>query len=153
MKTQKYRLAGLFALLLAACAHNPEVDDLPADSTPAPVQVELHLTAEDATAVTRTIDENTIRDVNLYLFGDTNYRFYFAAVPSYLTFETLPGTYRAYLLTNLHKDLGALSEEELQAYAVPTESLDDDNTLPMTAACTMTVGSSGTASPTAIRVT
>ena len=46
------------------------------------------------------MDENSIRDVNLYLYGDTEYHFYFPSVSSPLVFNVLPGNYRSYAIAN-----------------------------------------------------
>ena len=65
MKKVAFWLPGILSML-AACTEAVETP-APAPEKPLPVRVELHLTTEQQQAVTRAMDENSIRDVNLYL--------------------------------------------------------------------------------------
>ena len=92
MKKLLIWLPGMLSML-AACTEAVEIPAR-APEKQSPVRVELHLTTEQQ-AATRAMDENCIRDVNLYLYGDTEYHFYFPSVSSPLVFNVLPGNYRS----------------------------------------------------------
>ena len=77
MKKLLIWLPGMLSML-AACTEAVEIPAR-APEKQSPVRVELHLTTEQQ-AATRAMDENCIRDVNLYLYGDTEYHFYFPSV-------------------------------------------------------------------------
>lgn len=87
MKKLLIWLPGMLSML-AACTEAVEIPAR-APEKQSPVRVELHLTTEQQ-AATRAMDENCIRDVNLYLYGDTEYHFYFPSVSSPLVFNVLP---------------------------------------------------------------
>ena len=78
MKKLLIWLPGMLSML-AACTEAVEIPAR-APEKQSPVRVELHLTTEQLQTATRAIDENSIRDVNLYLYGDTEYHFYFPSV-------------------------------------------------------------------------
>ena len=69
MKKLLIWLPGMLSML-AACTEAVEIP-VRAPEKQSPVRVELHLTTEQQQAATRAMDENCIRDVNLYLYGDT----------------------------------------------------------------------------------
>ena len=100
--------------MLAACTEAVEIPAW-APEKQSPVRVELHLTTEQQ-AATRAMDENCIRDVNLYLYGDTEYHFYFPSVSSPLVFNVLPGNYQSYAIANAGQDLGDKNAFEIQFY-------------------------------------
>ena len=101
------------AVMLASCTEG----DLPASPTPpatedTPVQVELKLKSEQMD--TRAIDEDAINDINIYFFGNNiNYHFYYPEYAPSFVFEILPGTYTLCVVTNVHKDMGGMTESEL----------------------------------------
>ena len=101
MKKLLIWLPGMLSML-AACTEAVEIPAR-APEKQSPVRVELHLTTEQQ-AATRAMDENCIRDVNLYLYGDTEYHFYFPSVSSPLVFNVLPGNYRSYAIANAGQD-------------------------------------------------
>lgn len=131
-------------LLLIACTHDFDTDTF----SPTPVTTELRFVAEDQAMM----DESAIEDVNVFLYGDFNYHFYFAASTSDLSFEALPGIYKMYIITNIHRDTGELTNDELLAYDVAVESMNDHEKIPMTAELQFTVANSGVSSPSVIQV-
>lgn len=137
----------IIVLALTACAKRFEVDM----AVPALVSTELRIVSEDQTGF-YAINENTIGDVNLFLYGDFNYHFYFALSTPVISFEVLPGSYKMYLITNAHRDIGMLAKKELLAYDIASESMFDNEDIPMTAEVLLTVGNSGIPSPAEILV-
>lgn len=102
------------------------------DTGETPVRVEFSLEAE--ALKTRAIDENSITDVNVYFFSKGNgvdYHFYRADYAQTLTFEVLPGNYTLYVIANVDKDLGEMSQSELSLYEFSKGSMKDN--IPMTA--------------------
>lgn len=104
-------------LLLATTAACSKVDDPKPGDTPeeekTPVRVEFCLEAE--TLKTRAIDENSITDINVYFYNektDVNYHFY-RPNPTSLIFEVLPGDYKLHIVTNVQKNLGEMTQDEL----------------------------------------
>ena len=113
MKKLLIWLPGMLSML-AACTEAVEIPAR-APEKQSPVRVELHLTTEQQ-AATRAMDENCIRDVNLYLYGDTEYHFYFPSDSSPLVFNVLPGNYRSYAIANAGQDLGDKNAFKIQFY-------------------------------------
>lgn len=129
--------------LLASCSKDTSVidpgpgPDPNPNPDPTPVRVELNIQAETYAAV-RSIDENSISDVNIYFYSDSkNYHYYYAeAAPTY-ELQMLPGTYQLFVITNVHRDLGDLTISELQDYDYIAGDMVSD--IPMTATTNVTV--------------
>jgi len=105
-------------VLLGSCSKDDTTDPTPTpEPTPdpqTPVNVELCL--EPAAMETRAMDENAIDDINVYFYseeGSLNYHFYFEEYAPSFTFQMQAGNYELYVVTNVHKDLGEMPEEEL----------------------------------------
>ncbi len=98
---------------------------------PGKIQVALSVSSGEMTGITRSADENTIRDLNFYLCDKAGsvvlHRYQTAAT---LHFECLPGDYTLYVVANMHEDMGDISQAQLMAYAVPHKTDYED--LPMT---------------------
>lgn len=112
---------------LWACSYEDEPDM----NHPGKIQVMLTVSSGAMTGITRSTDENTIRDLNFHLCDKTGsvvlHRYQTAAT---LHFECLPGDYTLYVVANMHEDMGDLSQAQLMAYAVPHKTDYED--LPMT---------------------
>lgn len=112
---------------LWACSYEDEPDM----NHPGKIQVTLTVSSGAMTGITRSTDENTIRDMNFHLCDKTGsvvlHRYQTAAT---LHFECLPGDYTLYVVANMHEDMGDLSQAQLMAYAVPHKTDYED--LPMT---------------------
>lgn len=112
-----------------------------------PTAVELRILPERVETVTRTTDEDTIADVNLYLFGrNESSVVHLYATSATLSFECLPGQYDVYILTNIHRDLGPLTRLQIETLAVDSPTASP--ALPMSAKSELTVAS-GTSTFTA----
>ena len=89
-------------------------------------------------SLTRSIDENTISDVNIYFYSDLkNYHYYYTEEAPAYELQMLPGTYQLFVITNVHKDLGDLTMAELQNYDYSAGDMVSD--IPMTAKTNVTV--------------
>ena len=112
---------------LWACSYEDEPDM----NHPGKIQVTLTVSSGAMTGITRSTDENTIRDLNFYLCdragGVVLHSYQTAAT---LCFECPPGDYTLYVVANMHEDMGDLSQAQLMAYAVPHKTDYED--LPMT---------------------
>lgn len=112
---------------LWACSYEDEPDM----NHPGKIQVTLTVSSGAMTGITRSTDENTIRDLNFHLCdkaGSVVLHCYQTAAT--LHFECLPGDYTLYVVANMHEDMGDLSQAQLMAYAVPHKTDYED--LPMT---------------------
>lgn len=137
-------------LLLTACGKYPHVEN--PDTFKNPVLVKIHLDTTDLEGVTRIMDENAIEDVNLFLYGDLSYHFYYDTPTSSLSFNVIPGIYLVYIVTNTHKDMGLLTKNSLLAYGIAVGSMNDYDNIPMTAHIQLSVGGSGVSLPSTIQV-
>ena len=100
---KKYLLILAAILLLWSCI----AEDRTECTHPRGVFVSLTVRPERMSSVTRSADETTIRDLNLYLYDDNGnvvlHRYQTSAT---LRFECLPGDYRIRVAANLGRDLG-----------------------------------------------
>lgn len=137
--------------MLAACTEAVEIP-AQAPEKQSPVRVELHLTTEQQQTATRAMDENSIRDVNLYLYGDTEYHFYFPSVSSPLVFNVLPGNYRSYAIANAGQNLGDKNAFEIQFYETAVDVMESSDAIPMTDRGTLAVDGAGRCTPSSLCV-
>lgn len=124
MKQLLYILFFWQVAVLAGCSEL-HADLLPADR---PVTVEMVVRPDRMALVTRTADETSIRDVNLYLYDASGNRVLhsYSTAPT-LRFECLPGTYRLYVAANLGYDSGAAADPR----GLRLDHADDFEVLPM----------------------
>ena len=139
---KKYLFIAATLLLLCGCGRD-EADTVPQPG-PQAVTVSLAVRAERMTAVTRTTDEETIRDVNLYLYNDNGeivlHRY---QTSSTLRFECVPGNYMLRIVANLGRDLG-----NNPVWAdVAIVHADEYDSLPMAWEGDMTIPAAGGALP------
>ena len=114
--------------------------DLAATATPPTrsVKVELQFSPDPAERITRTADEEAIRDINLYLFGRSNGQsLHFYSRSALVRFECLPGEYDLYVAANLGADLGERSAQQLLDYTIGRQ--EEYATLPMSAVMTVAI--------------
>ena len=130
---------------MTAC-NKEEILDLPVTSEKPEVTVTMELKAKELVE-TRSMNENRISDVNLYLFGAMDYHFYYSNPGKQLDFGVVIGDYRLYAVTNAHKDMGELSEAELLKYQIKQDAMYSNQDIPMTATRDITVSSSTTTLP------
>lgn len=137
------------AAAMAACTSIvPEPDAGPQAAVP--VRVEMRISTETPATVTRTVNAYTISDVNLYLFGEKDYHFYFTQPAAYtapIAFDALPGSYKLYAVANVHKDMGALTEKDLHFLQVATQDMNAHDDIPMSAKVRAEINGSGLSQP------
>lgn len=137
-----------FALssLLGGCI----CDDEPECCQPSKVTVEMAVRVQDADVITRTTDESTIADINLFLRGPEGSQHLYSTAPT-LRFACIPGVYTLYVIANAHANLQDLAAADLDTYSVDYRTDYDD--LPMTVRRTITVpASAGTVRLPAIEI-
>lgn len=139
---KKHLFIAVALLLLGGCGRD-EADTVPQPG-PQAVTVSLAVRPESMTSVTRTTDEETIRDVNLYLYnanGEIVLHRY--QTSSTLRFECVPGNYMLRIVANLGRDLG----NNPVWSDVAIVHADEYDSLPMTWEGDMTIPASGGALP------
>ena len=108
----KYLLNSFLSLILLSGCQQFVGEICPDGRT---VAVTLELQPEQPAAKARATDENTIQDVNLYLYGNgQSYHFYATGASHQI--DIAPGTYSIHAAVNQHKDLGELPYSALINY-------------------------------------
>ena len=108
----KYLLNSFLSLILLSGCQQFVGEICPDGRT---VVVTLELQPEQPAAKARATDENTIQDVNLYLYGNgQSYHFYATGASHQI--DIAPGTYSIHAAVNQHKDLGELPYSALINY-------------------------------------
>lgn len=99
---------------------------------PLDTEVSVRLSVVAKEMLTRSMDEDSIDDLNIYFFSTkTNYHFYLTQNEPSFEFQILPGSYTIFIAANVHKDMGDMTKVELSQYKYHAESMVED--LPMTA--------------------
>ena len=107
-------------LAMMSSCNKDEMEDRP--SLQDEVRFSLQIQEEGVQYVTRATDEQTVRDVNLFLFDPRG---------------VLPGSYETYAVANVHRDMGEMTQEQL--FAVQLPSVTKYVMLPMSGYTTLTV--------------
>lgn len=122
--------------MMSSCIKD-EVEDCP--SCKDNVRFTLQVQEEGVQYVTRATDEQSVRDVNIYLYdprGVLPARHFYTEGRS-VECSVLPGSYEAYAVANVHQDMGAMTQEQLHAVQLP--SVTRYTMLPMSGHTTLTV--------------
>lgn len=102
----KYLLNSILSLILLSGCQQFVGEICPDGRT---VSVTLELQPEQPATEARATDENTIQDVNLYLYGNgQSYHFYATGASHHIDIDIVPGNYSIHAAVNQHKDLGDL---------------------------------------------
>ncbi len=133
----------------AACTE--AVDRLGRPKNNRPSGVELHLTTEQA--ATRAMDENCIRDEFPYLYGDTEYHFYFPSVSLAAGVQRPSRQLSGYAIANAGQDLGDKNAFKIQFYETAVDVMVSSDAIPMTDRGTLAVDGAGRCTPSSLRVT
>ena len=124
-------------LAMMSSCNKDEMEDRP--SLQDEVRFSLQIQEEGVQYVTRATDERTVRDVNLFLFdprGMLPDRHFYVETGT-VECSVLPGSYEAYAVANVHRDMGAMTLEQLRAVQLP--SVTKYVMLPMSGHTTLTV--------------
>ncbi|WP_304719822.1 DUF4906 domain-containing protein [uncultured Alistipes sp.] len=103
------------------------------------VRFTLQVQEEGVQYVTRATDEQTVRDVNLFLYDPRGVlpTRHFYVESGAVECSVLPGQYEAYAVANVHKDMGDMTREQL--FAVQLPSVTRYTMLPMSGHTTLSV--------------
>ena len=103
------------------------------------VRFSLQVQEEGVQYVTRATDERTVRDVNLFLYDPRSVLpdRHFYVESGTVECSVLPGSYEAYAVANVHRDMGTMTREQLRAVQLP--SVTNYETIPMSGCTTLTV--------------
>lgn len=124
-------------LAMMSSCNKDEMEDRP--SLQDEVRFSLQIQEEGVQYVTRATDEQTVRDVNLFLFDPRGVLpdRHFYVESGTVECSVLPGSYEAYAVANVHRDMGAMTQEQLRAVQLP--SVTKYVMLPMSGHTTLTV--------------
>lgn len=124
-------------LAMMSSCNKDEMEDRP--SLQDEVRFSLQIQEEGVQYVTRATDEQTVRDVNLFLFDPRGVLpdRHFYVESGTVECSVLPGSYEAYAVANVHRDMGAMTQEQLRAVHLP--SVTKYVMLPMSGHTTLTV--------------
>lgn len=122
--------------MMSSCIKD-EVEDCP--SCKDKVRFTLRVQEEGVQYVTRATDEQSVRDVNFFLYdprGVLPTRHFYVESGS-VECSVLPGQYEAYAVANVHRDMGEMTRERLLEAKISFASSYE--TLPMSGHTTLTV--------------
>ena len=124
-------------LAMMSSCNKDEMEDRP--SLQDEVRFSLQIQEEGVQYVTRATDEQTVHDVNLFLFDPRGVLpdRHFYVESGTVECSVLPGSYEAYAVANVHRDMGAMTQEQLRAVHLP--SVTKYVMLPMSGHTTLTV--------------
>lgn len=124
-------------LAMMSSCNKDEMEDRP--SLQDEVRFSLQIQEEGVQYVTRATDERSVRDVNLFLFDPRGVLpdRHFYVESGTVECSVLPGSYEAYAVANVHRDMGAMTQEQLRAVHLP--SVTKYVMLPMSGHTTLTV--------------
>jgi len=124
-------------LAMMSSCNKDEMEDRP--SLQDEVRFSLQIQEEGVQYVTRATDERTVRDVNLFLFDPRGVLpdRHFYVESGTVECSVLPGSYEAYAVANVHRDMGTMTREQLRAVQLP--SVTRYTMLPMSGHTTLTV--------------
>ena len=122
--------------MMSSCIKD-EIEDCP--SCKDKVRFSLQVQEEGVQYVTRATDEQTVRDVNLFLYDPCGMLpdRHFYVESGTVECSVLPGSYEAYAVANVHRDMGTMTREQLRAVQLP--SVTNYETIPMSGYTTLTV--------------
>lgn len=123
--------------IMSSCIKDEMAVDCP--SCKDKVRFTLQVQEEGVQYVTRATDEQTVRDVNLFLYDPRGMlpTRHFYVESGAVECSVLPGQYEAYAVANVHKDMGEMTREQLHAVQLP--SVTRYTMLPMSGHTTLTV--------------
>lgn len=134
----------LISLLLTGCEQYLDI----AGHDGGKLSVTLEIEPAPPVSLTRTISENGIEDVNIIIYRNGSLVEHTYATGTSHKIEIAPGTYSFYVVANMHRDMGDLSESNLQGYGITAPT---DGTLTMIGTDTFTIDGSRQVLPISLK--
>lgn len=134
----------LISLLLTGCEQYSDI----AGHDGGKLSVMLEIEPETPVSLTRAISENGIEDVNIFIYRNSSLVVHTYATGTSHKIDIAPGTYSFYVVANMHRDMGDLSESNLQGYGITAPT---DGTLTMIGTDTFTIDGSRQVLPISLK--
>ena len=132
-RLKHFTYTALILLLLTGC--EPYLDIAEHDGKK--VSVTLEIKPETPVSHTRAVSENGIEDVNIFIYRNSSLAEHLYATGTSHKIDIAPGTYSFYVVANMHRDMGDLSESNLMGYGITAPT--DEGTLTMIGTDTFTI--------------
>ena len=134
----------LISLLLTGCEQYSDI----AGHDRGKLSVTLEIEPETPVSLTRAVSENGIEDVNIFIYRNGSLVEHTYAAGTSHKIDIAPGTYSLYVVANMHRDMGDLSESNLQVYSIAAPT---DGTLTMIGTDTFTIDGSRQVLPISLK--
>ena len=134
----------LISLLLTGCEQYSDI----AGHDRGKLSVTLEIEPETPVSLTRAVSENGIEDVNIFIYRNGSLVEHTYAAGTSHKIDIAPGTYSLYVVANMHRDMGDLSESNLQIYSIAAPT---DGTLTMIGTDTFTIDGSRQVLPISLK--
>lgn len=126
--------------IISSCTKTTEELPTPNTTNPTtPVKVEMNFSPESLEVTSRAISAYTIDDINIYMYGTKDYHIY--TEDTALNFEIMPGKYKIYVVSNIGRDLGEMSESSIKYIKSTKLTMESRNNIPMSTELEVTIPS------------
>ncbi len=126
--------------IISSCTKTTEELPTPNTTNPiTPVKVEMNFSPESLEVTSRAISAYTIDDINIYMYGTKDYHIY--TEDTALNFEIMPGKYKIYVVSNIGRDLGEMSESSVKYIESTKLTMESRNNIPMSTELEVTIPS------------
>ena len=144
-RLKHFSYIALISLLLTGCEQYSDI----AGHDRGKLSVTLEIEPENPVSLTRAVSENGIEDVNIFIYRNGSRVEHTYATGTSHKIDIAPGTYSFYVVANMHRDMGDLSESNLQIYGITAPT--DDGTLTMIGSDTFTIDGSRQVLPISLK--
>ena len=143
-RLKHFSYIALISLLLTGCEQYSDI----AGHDRGKLSVTLEIEPETPVLLTRAVSENGIEDVNIFIYRNGSLVEHTYAAGTSHKIDIAPGTYSLYVVANMHRDMGDLSESNLQVYSIAAPT---DGTLTMIGTDTFTIDGSRQVLPISLK--
>lgn len=143
-RLKHFSYIALISLLLTGCEQYSDF----AGHDRGKLSVTLEIEPENPVSLTRAVSENGIEDVNIFIYRNGSRVEHTYATGTSHKIDIAPGTYSFYVVANMHRDMGDLSESNLQVYSITAPT---DGTLTMIGTDTFTIDGSRQVLPISLK--
>lgn len=143
-RLKHFSYIALISLLLTGCEQYSDI----AGHDRGKLSVTLEIEPETPVSLTRAVSENGIEDVNIFIYRNGSLVEHTYAAGTSHKIDIAPGTYSLYVVANMHRDMGDLSESNLQVYSIAAPT---DGTLTMIGTDTFTIDGSRQVLPISLK--